>query len=164
MSKVCNKCGEAKHIGSFNRNPGCKSDGLRGTCKECEKTRSWYGGDPQVMYDYERTLKGRLNRLVISSKNSANKKGLDFNLTYGFIRELWEAQGGKCLKTGIQLTLDVGSVPNRNPHGPSIDRVDSNLGYVIGNVQLVCIHYNLAKNVYTDAQLLQLAEGILKMS
>ena len=32
----------------------------------------------------------------------------------------------------------------------SIDRIDSNLGYIKGNIQLVCMGYNLMKRNFPD--------------
>ena len=37
--KTCRACGRRKGLDSFQKETGCKSDGRRGTCKDCENER-----------------------------------------------------------------------------------------------------------------------------
>ena len=60
---------------------------------------------------------------------------------------LWELQSGKCAITGKQMTHRKNSL-----YGASVDRIDSSIGYVKGNIQLVCQAINFAKNKYTNEE------------
>ena len=111
---------------------------------------------------YHCTVNGKLRKLVIRSKQLANKKNLEHTLTNEDVFSMWEAQGGRCAKTGLKLDPETGTVANRNPYGPSLDRIDSDLGYTPENVQLVCCHYNLAKAAYSEEQFRLLALAYLE--
>jgi len=63
---------------------------------------------------------------------------------------------GFCERTGIRFVHEP-----RHPHAPSIDRIDSSRGYSDDNVQIVCLQYNMAKNHWTDEQLLDLARRLV---
>ena len=112
--------------------------------------------------DYQCTVNGKLRKLVIRTKQSASKKNLEHTITNEDVFALWEKQGGKCAKTGIQLDPQTGTVANRNPYGPSLDRINSGLGYTPDNIELVCCHYNLAKAAYSEEQFFLLASAYLE--
>lgn len=69
-------------------------------------------------------------------RHSANKRGLEFTLTAKFLWELWEAQRGICALTGVKISLETTA---------SLDRIDSDIGYVESNVQWVHKRVNLMK-------------------
>jgi hypothetical protein len=57
--------------------------------------------------------------------------------------ELWNNQKGKCALTNITLILR--NDEKIKPNTASLDRIDSSIGYVKGNVQFVAYSINLAK-------------------
>jgi hypothetical protein len=62
-----------------------------------------------------------------------------------YVCHLFDIQNGKCALTGILM--------NHRPNDPlaaSIDRIDSRLGYFVGNVQLVCQFANYAKRHFPN--------------
>ena len=60
--------------------------------------------------------------------------------------------------TGVPLDIEQ---TGENPlFYPSIDRIDNDLGYVMGNVQLVCRGVNYLKNRWTDEQAMELLIAI----
>ena len=63
--------------------------------------------------------------------------------------EVWAKQGGKCIYTNIPMIM-----PNSNtakqPHTGSLDRIDSSIGYLRGNIQFVCYSINVAKNDFDE--------------
>jgi hypothetical protein len=77
-------------------------------------------------------------------------KNREFNITTDYVRSLLEQQSYKCLLTNILLRYD------KSLYSMSIDRINNNLGHVVGNIQAVCRGVNLAKNRHTnpDVQLL----------
>jgi hypothetical protein len=76
-------------------------------------------------------------------------KGLtDLDLKY--LKGLWEEQNGQCAFTGLPLRLRNEKQKNDNIFTASLDRIDSSVGYVKGNVQYVSVALNLAKKDLSD--------------
>jgi hypothetical protein len=70
-----------------------------------------------------------------STKTNAKKRNLDFTIT---IEEMWDLfikQGKICALSGLPLKFDTST--NSKDGNASIDRIDSNKGYIIDNVQWV---------------------------
>jgi len=85
-----------------------------------------------------------LNRLL----NYARRRSKEFNLTYNDLFEIWDKQGGKCAYIGNQLILPNSKGSKADPRVlASVDRINSNLGYIKNNVQIVsvCINYMKAQ-------------------
>lgn len=95
-------------------------------------------GDTEFRF-YLKTIKGR-------DKNST--------LTINDLRNQWNIQHGKCAYTNIPLILATHSDANYPRYmQASIDRIDSNLGYEIENIQFVSISCNYAKNAMTHDEM-----------
>ena len=62
-----------------------------------------------------------------------------------YIQQLYIIQDGKCAMTNIPLDWKYNMV-KEHPLSISSDRIDSSKGYVPGNIQLVLLMFNLAKN------------------
>ena len=69
-----------------------------------------------------------------------------------------------CSVSGIELDYKsankTGSKYSTNPFAFSLDRIDNNLGYIPGNVRIVCWIYNSMKNQYEEDLLLYLIKQI----
>ncbi len=68
------------------------------------------------------------------------------DLTWFDLKTQFECQQGKCALTNVDLVLE-NKVSNPN-YSASLDRIDSNKGYVKDNIQWVSVITNLAKNKY----------------
>jgi hypothetical protein len=93
-------------------------------------------------------------------KKRAEIKGIKFSLTLKWIETRLAA--GICERTGHTFTYTIGSRDCRNPWFPSIDRIDSSLGYTKDNCQIVCLIYNIAKNRWTDAIMLEMVMSTIE--
>lgn len=71
-----------------------------------------------------------------------------FTITVEDVIALWDKQGGLCAISGMPMAHEF-----KNLRSASIDRIDSNNGYVPGNIQLVCQWVNYAKNNHSDAEI-----------
>lgn len=108
-----------------------------------------YDDSKKISHDwYQHVI--ALNERVGDSRKRADKLGLDYNITLHDIVEIWIEQAGKCALTGVELDYQGGSLWDKNPIRASIDRIDSSLGYVQGNVRLLCHWANNAKSTYDD--------------
>jgi len=156
---LCNTCGET--------DPS-KFYGVRkSTCKEClkKKSRARYHQlseeDKQV---YITNAKKNFNQWVkdnpiqyrfVSAKNRAKYKGLEFNITLEEIEKMWDAQDGKCFYTGEPM-----STCGESSTTLSLDRVDSTLGYIEGNVVLCQWRVNKMKQNMSYKEFVELVHLI----
>jgi hypothetical protein len=91
------------------------------------------------------------------------KKG-DTNLTVEFLKDLWEAQEGKCALCNMDLVLPV-STSGKWETGSrlkkaSLDRIDSSKGYVRGNVRFISLMANTALGTSTDEELIEFCKAV----
>lgn len=87
-------------------------------------------------------MRHKLKHLNDSHKYNYKKYGATRTITisYDLLMELWHKQNGRCNLSKLPMfnILD-------DPLTISIDRIDSDIDYVNGNIQLVCQWVNLAK-------------------
>ena len=83
--------------------------------------------------DFDLMVANKLHQL----KNSATVRNKEFNLTFADVKKLVKRK--TCYYTGLKFD------PNLNDYQLTIDRVDSNIGYVKGNVVACLSAVNAAK-------------------
>ena len=91
-------------------------------------------------------------------ERSANKRGIDWDLTLDDLADLYDKQEGKCSLTGWHIYM-----PNSGYHldtEASIDRINSAFGYITGNVQLVNKRVNMMKQSYSQSQFIDTCRGV----
>lgn len=86
------------------------------------------------------------------SLRCAKRRFKDVNVTLDDLKDVWEKQNGICPYTGIKLILPEDSNINQIDffHRASLDRIDSEKGYVKGNIQFISTPINLMKQSQTD--------------
>jgi hypothetical protein len=132
----------------FNKNRS-SSSGRSTYCKACTavRKRGYRLKDYEVTLASERTSRGKRHwsvNLLKSSKSGAIQRNLEHAITLEDILQLYESQDGLCYWLGVQLGDET--LPNRHPLKPSLDRLDSSKGYIVGNVVLSCTFANLGKS------------------
>jgi hypothetical protein len=182
---TCNKCNLDKQLDEFY----AKGTGfIYKTCKKCilevnklyrkknndyiyQKNQEWLKRNPDKKKQYRKkhydshresiikkhqdrtsTVKGHLQKLINLMKERKQ-------LTCDQLFVLYENQKGKCAITGFEMThiMRKGKIPTNI----SIDRIDSNKGYEIDNVRLVCSRANMMKGPFTDSELVDWCKAIL---
>lgn len=79
------------------------------------------------------------------------RSGLEHDITHEYLVKLWDTQNHKCAYTDIQLRLpDFRKGANSFIFTASLDRIDSNKGYLKDNVHFVSMAINYMKNTMTD--------------
>lgn len=147
--KTCRRCNQAKATRSFWPK--------KRVCKACwaayKKKR--YHSEPVVKEQHAArlaTVEGRARALALAAKTRSRTYGLDFSLSEQVIADA--LRNGVCPKTGFPFDLTPSKVTRYHPFAPSLDRIDKTRGYTPDNVQVVCNWYNIAKNEYSENQLL----------
>ena len=87
-------------------------------------------------------------------KTGAKTRGLDFDVSMQYLWQLFVDQDKKCAFTGLDLTMDYNSTKIRTgglcENTASLDRIDSSIGYIEGNVQWVHKDINMMKRTYDE--------------
>lgn len=123
-----------------------------------ERYRARYASDPEYRQrEQERKRdqgrrahqkKGTAERLYQSAYHRAKRQGVPFNLTVGYLRQLWPVSG-KCPVLGFRMILDA---PEADLW-PSLDRFNHDAGYVEGNVRIISNRANRLKNDASPSEL-----------
>lgn len=128
---------------------------VRGDTKSCgcqwrlsnKKHSSWRGfGDiPMDFYS--------------NAKRGAKSRNIDFDITIEYLWELLLKQGYKCALSGLDLQFGEKRKDNQNK-SISLDRIDSSVGYICGNVQFIHKHINIIKNKFNESYFIELCKHI----
>lgn len=160
--KPCTYCGQTKPLDQFHVNVKGRH-GRQARCKACTNILYYQPRKEQVLAQTRArrsTEDGRaqerewqrarrrsypLVRIVQEAKVRASKRGLDFNITADDL-----SMPLVCPVLGIPISMAKGP---RADGSPSIDRVDTSRGYVVGNVQIISWRANRIKSDATADEL-----------
>lgn len=103
------------------------------------------------------------SRLFQNSRARAAKKRIDFSIDRDDLRDLITKQEGRCALTniGFDLIWKFGKGVSTNPFAPSLDRIDSKLGYTRDNIRLVLFSVNAALNEWGYENFLNICEAVV---
>jgi hypothetical protein len=93
---------------------------------------------------------------------SLETKRYDCNITTLYLKNLWEQQEGICPITGWNLILPKDSAYPWNkklPNNASLDRIDNSKGYIEGNVRFIAFIANMARNEFSDDQVIEFCKA-----
>ena len=155
---LCHDCGEYKDVSYFGRHSDMKlRDYHNGICKDCQVKR-------KKQIEPNKTSALRLKQVLTQryhgAKERAEKQGLEFNLTLDYLLELWNEQKGICALSGLQMTYE--RYNGRIGTNISIDKIDRDRGYVMGNVQLVCMACNQIKSDLSEEEMYNFCKKIVE--
>lgn len=88
--------------------------------------------------------------LIRDAKQHSKKKNLDFNITENDILNILIKQNNKCALSAISFDEEK----------MSLDRIDSALGYIKDNVQLLTINVNIMKSNFEQDYFIKICEQI----
>lgn len=99
--------------------------------------------DEQALADINAEIK------FVFLKKSAFKRGKAFNLTLEYLRVLLKRFESGCPACGVPFTTASFKRRKKGPRPPAafttIDRIDADLGYIMGNCQVLCNRCNQSK-------------------
>ena len=96
-----------------------------------------------------------------AKKRNKTKLKKPFTITKDYLKEIFPYEDRRCPILGIEFKV-------RDGHGPafnsaSLDRIDNDKGYEIGNVIWVCQKVNLIKNYSTPDEIIKVGEFYKKL-
>jgi len=171
MTLVCCGCGEPfeKRIAEVNRqrkrNPDhpfycsrqCYGEhGMKGNCRGPGNPENLRAGNRQDKFSSFRYY-------MKKAKSREHKDTTDLDLEY--LRNLWKEQEGRCALSGVVMSLPrntlVWEQDRGNPWKPSLDRIDSNKGYLRGNVRFITVMANLCKQSFSDEEVIAFCRAVV---
>jgi hypothetical protein len=118
-------------------------------------------GDIQNLKGFKRT--GDLYTKFRYHYRNILKRNHEVGVTVDDLKEQWENQDGVCKFSGVKLVLSTYTKINKNPiYAASLDRIDSNKGYIKGNIRWVSRAINWMKNDMSDDMVDQLINIIVE--
>ena len=136
-------------------------DLCRGRSKRCQNCRRYAVSRSQ--YDGVGNLSGRQFSLI---RCGANDRNIEFNITKEYLWSLYLKQDKKCALSGLSIPIPehdfVNLKNNRKNNTASLDRIDSKIGYIEGNVQWVHTNVNFMKHNLSQTEFIELCRLIVK--
>lgn len=163
--KVCSCCGEEKDLLFFYKKT---KTSYRNPCKECSNkiSKLWRKNNPEAT----KLIKSRHHQKY-KNKQVENQVKYQINNPE---KHLYNAARGRAMKFGIEFDIEVSDVvipsvcpvfgvefKRGTPYAASLDRVDSSLGYIKGNVQVISRLANTMKSNATQDQLNLFSKWVL---
>lgn len=146
------KCGYEKHIwaSSLLKKYSTQCIKCSGKNKRKNKSKHWKG--------YEEISGQFWNQY----KTAAAARQIIFNITQKYSWDLFLNQNKKCALTGESLEMPQRNYINKNLEGSaSIDRIDSKIGYIEGNIQWVLKDINRMKWDIPEKQFIEFCSKII---
>lgn len=134
------KCGKLVSRRAERLYKSTKTSGCRSCCQ-----LEGYGGINMSFY----------NRI---KKNAKARNNIKFDVSIEYIWNLFVKQNRKCALTGIELIF--GKTIKNDITTASLDRIDSDIGYIEGNVQWVHKDINWIKNDFPESEFFSWIEKI----
>ncbi len=140
-------------------------------CNLCNTSTRWIQGNELVnptkcfccqkcaskkMIQKTTKKRGRVGNLTRTQytrlQKSAKKRSIVFNTSIKYLWDLFILQDGRCSITGDNI---------KTIKEASLDRIDSNLGYVEGNIQWTTKQANLSKHIMTMEEFVIFCQKVL---
>jgi hypothetical protein len=128
--------------------PGCRSCVFRNNAKKVKvgnKSKCWKGTK-----DISKTHINHIKRQCTRPSRT-----LEFSITPSYLQDLLEKQNYKCALTGIPLITHSDAKRNSIKPTLSLDRINSEEGYKIDNVQWVHKTVNIMKHKLTTSEFIE---------
>ncbi len=173
-TKLCQSCGETKPIEDFTKS-GSKgkwstSSDTHSYCKSCnaERAREWrtknknYRGSGKLtkIPEADRPLMSLVRHRLSCAKQRIKKYNqIETNLDEDYLFNLIKSQNETCLLTGVPFVYE-----KNHPLCPSLDKIESDKGYVKGNVQWLSWAVNRAKGDLDTHDFVTMCKRVVELS
>jgi hypothetical protein len=158
-TKRCNKCkNDLPATMEFFHYSGTTLNRCSSHCKKCRAETYYLKRKPKE--SLSRLLAERFTDLKTRIKNKRVKYNVALNFDILYLEELYNKQKGLCAISKIPMTYLL--YDGHNNTNISIDRIDSNKGYIRDNIQLVCSIINKMKLNMTLDELLFYCKHIIQ--
>lgn len=137
--------------------------GLEIICKKHGSHKKWRlhtGNNVQCLFcasewQINQRRRNPLKFIYRDAKKHAEKHKREFNIKLEDLENIILKQEGKCVLTGIFFDLN-------NP--PSLDRIDSSIGYILSNIQFILIKINRMKSDLNQEEFIEMCKNVVNYS
>ena len=113
--------------------------------------------DKELHPETYKIVSSMLSRKLSDGKKRCKEKGWEHDIDHAFIMQLIRQSGCSCIYCGAPFVFE----PN-HPMNFSIDRIDSNRGYVKDNAQVIATWVNKAKSDLDEKQFFEYIKKVYK--
>eukprot|EP00899_Mesostigma_viride_P015733 jgi/Mesvir1/24160/Mv10877-RA.1 len=107
----------------------------RGLCNQCRRA---------AVVEFRNTKLGYF-RTQLDKIARASRKRRNVLLNENDLSSVWDSQKGRCAITGKEMRHDYDPEREKHANSASIDLIDADAGYAVGNVRLVCHFVHVMK-------------------
>lgn len=144
--KPCPNCNEEQSYA--RKNYAEESLRLGKSCKKCSNKNP----DSNCHKGYYKNVLRK--SFVHKYKSNALLRGIVWNVSFEHLADLLIEQDFKCALTGWDIhAMEVNS-------SASLDRIDSSIGYIDGNVQWLAGKVNMMKQSYTQEEFIEMCVAV----
>jgi hypothetical protein len=128
---------------------------LRGVSTRCKKcgNKLMFSRDGEV--EISAVILSKFNQILNSIKLRKKVRSLNFNLTPEYLNKLYN-DSKYCSLSGLDISIDLSKTVQEQDI--SVDRIDSNKGYEIENVQLLDKRINMMKGSLSNEEFIYLCK------
>ena len=150
--KPCFECGKDQSY--LRKHYALESLKLKKICKTCSnrKTenshRGWHRGIRLSWFN--------------KFKVSAETRGIYWDINIDDVADIMEQQNYTCALSGLKIVFPEYGHPSDGSMSASIDRINSDKGYVRGNIQLVDKRINMMKQKYSQKEFIEMCVLVTK--
>ena len=146
FAKNCPRCGVQQTY--LRKNYAVESEALGKLCKACANNnptnnahKGYYKGVLRASFAHK-------------YKTGAETRGIEFSVSFEYLADLLIEQDFECVLSGE--SLDAMELSNN----ASLDRIDSSMGYIEGNVQWVTAEVNMMKQSYSQDRFIEVCKAV----
>lgn len=132
------------------KNPAHLKDGTSTRCKRCGN-KSFISKEGTT--ELQALLISKFNQIKHNLAARKKVKNLDFDITPEYLNELYD-KSKQCALSGLDISLDISK--KLQQQNLSVDRIDSDYGYIKGNIQLVDKRINMMKGILSNEEFIEL--------
>jgi hypothetical protein len=145
--KPCSSCGKEQSY--LRKNYALHSYNEKRECKACSNKKPENNS-------HNGWVKGVLRDSFANKyKRNASLRKLEWDVTFDYLADLLIEQDFKCSLTGWNIdAIEV------NKNTASLDRINSSMGYIEGNVQWVHKMVNMSKQQYTQEEFINMSKAV----
>lgn len=135
---------------------------IRGAALKAGRTKGCNRCHIKDTTKFETPIAGQFWRRI---ERGAKVRDIEFNITPEYAYDLFLKQNKKCALTGADLMIYSGSnqyekLIHETDNHASLDRIDSNKGYIIDNIQWVRKDINMFKGAFDQDKFIEMCQWI----